>query len=210
MFCERCGLNFLPKQSVCTHCGMSPTRHWLQLMSLIMVLVAFACNSLLALYLLPRFSCDPRASFLFRGWAWFDVKFSLYGWVPLALGLLAWDYFVGRETKAKVKGWVTRKLLTFVLVAGIAPTIPWWVPAGQPPQGFLAAIAKHPGLPSMLAWGAVLFVIMLLCIHSQTRDSLLGHGRVLSLVGLGLLLLVLGLTLAGWTLTYQSSLALAK
>jgi len=48
---------------------------------------------------------------LFRGWYWFDQKFALYGWVPLAIGLLAWDYFIWKEARPKVKGWFTRKLL---------------------------------------------------------------------------------------------------
>lgn len=203
MFCERCGLNFLPKQSVCTRCGVAPVRHWLQLMSLVTLLVAFAGNSIVGWFLLPGLADGRRAPLLFRGWLWFDAKASLYGWVPIALGLLAWDYFIWRDSRPKFRGWLTRKLLTFVLVAGIAPGLPWWVPAGQPPHGFVEAISRHPGLPSALAWGAVLFVVSLLCLHEQTRDSLLGHGRALSLVSLSILLLVLGMTLVGWSMTYR-------
>jgi hypothetical protein len=55
----------------------------------------------------------------------------------------------------------------------------------------------HPGLPSTLAWGVVLVVVTLLCVNGETRDSLLGHGKVLSLVSLGILLLLLTLTIAG-------------
>ncbi len=84
-------------------------------------------------------------------------------------------------------------------MAGIAPMIPWWIPAGQPPGEFLAMIGRHPGLPIMLAWGAVLFVIILLCLDGDTRDYLLGHGRVLSLVSLGTLLLILTMTVVGWS-----------
>ncbi len=40
MFCERCGLNFLPRQSLCTRCKVSATRHWFQLMSLATLSVA--------------------------------------------------------------------------------------------------------------------------------------------------------------------------
>ncbi len=201
MFCESCGLHFKPKQSVCTRCGVATTRHWLQLMSLVALMVAVSCNSLVAWFLLPRLVTGHQARLLFRAWLWFDEKASLYGWVPVALGLLAWDYFVWRGSRPKIKGWVTRKLLTLVLVAGIAPVLPWWVPAGQPPQGFFAAIHKHPGLPSILAWGVVVFVATLLCMNAETRDSLLGHGRVLSLVSLGALLLVLAMTLVGWSIT---------
>jgi hypothetical protein len=42
-----------------------------------------------------------------------------------------------------------------------------------------------------------LVVATLLCVNGETRDSLLGHGKVLSLVSLGILLLLLTLTIAG-------------
>ena len=201
MFCESCGLNFAPKQPVCAQCGQAPTRHWLQLMGLITLVVAVTGNSLVALFLLPRQVTGHHGRLLFRAWMWLDDKGSLYGWVPLALGILAWDYFVRRGSKPKVKGWITRKLLAFALLAGVAPVIPWWVPAGQPPQTFLTAIGRHPGLPAILAWGVVVFVVILLCVNAETRDSLLGNGRVLGLVSLGVLLLLLTMTIVGWALT---------
>lgn len=200
MFCERCGLNFLPRQSVCTRCGAASTRHWLQLTSLFMLVAAFAANRLLAEYLLPGRAAGQRARGMFRAWLWIDQKAALYGWVPLALGILAWDFFVWRHTRPKVKGWVTRKLLTFALLAGIAPFVPAWMPAGQPSPGFMAAIMSHPGLPAALAWGVVLFVTALLCINAETRDSLLGHGKVLSVVSLAVLLLLLAMTIFGWSI----------
>jgi hypothetical protein len=170
-------------------------------MSLVTLMVAVACNSAVAWFLLPRLVSSHHAGLFFRVWLWLDHKASLYGWIPLALSLLAWDYFVWRSSRPKIKGWVTRKLLTLVLVAGIAPILPWWVPAGQPPPRILSAIAQYPGLPSLLAWGVVVFVVALLSIKAETRDSLLGHGRVLSWVSLGVLLLVLAMTLVGWSIT---------
>ena len=62
-------------------------------------------------------------------------------------------------------------------------------------------IGRYPGLPSTLAWVAVVFVLSVLCLNVQTRDSLLGRGKVLSLVSLGVLLAVLTITLVGWSLT---------
>lgn len=201
MFCETCGLNFLPKQSVCTRCGAAATRHWLQLVGLNTLLLAFACNSLVAWTLLPRHAAAGRARAVFHAWLWLDSKIAVYGWVPLAIGLLLWDFLVLRGSRRpKVRGWVTRKLLTFSLVAGITPFIPPWLPAGQPPENFLTIIRSHPGLPLALAWGVVLLVIALVCMDAETRDSLLGQGKVLSLVGLGVLALVLGMTLLGWSL----------
>jgi hypothetical protein len=48
----------------------------------------------------------------------------------------------------------------------------------------------------------VLAVVVLICINSESRDYLLGHGKALSLVCLGLLMLVLTMTVAGWSVTH--------
>ncbi|HUE57250.1 MAG TPA: hypothetical protein VMO76_15555 [Candidatus Udaeobacter sp.] len=179
-----------------------PTRYWFQFMSLVTVLVAVLCNTLLGLFLLPRLALGNHSRMLFRAWYWFDLKVALYGWVPLAIALLAWDYFVWKEARPKVKGWFTRKLLTFSLAAGVAPMIPWWIPAGQPPSQFFAMIGRYPGVPALLAWGVVLTVAIMLCIDPESRDYLLGHGRILSVVSTGLILLLLSMTVVGWALTY--------
>jgi len=203
MYCEHCGLQIFPKHPVCTRCGEAPTMQLWQFTSLLTLFLAVLCNSYLAWFLLPHFTDSHRGSLYFRSWLFISQKSSLYGWVPLALGLLAWDFFVWRKSRVKtpkVKGWVTRKLLTFVLVAGITPFIPWWVPAGQPPQNFMTLIGRYPGLPAGLAWLAVLFVIVLLCLNAETRLSLLGRGRVLSAVSLGAMVVLLTLTVVGWTL----------
>jgi hypothetical protein len=180
---------------------VAATRHWFQLMSLVTLLVAMLCNALVGLLLLPRLAAGGHSRLVFRAWLWFDNQAALYGWVPIALGLLAWDYFVWKSAKPKLKGWFTRKLLTFSLAAGLAPMLPWWIPAGQPPGQFLAMIGKHPGVPALLAWGVVLVVTVLLCLNAESRDYLLGHGKALSLVSVGLLLLVLTMTVVGWSVT---------
>jgi hypothetical protein len=171
-------------------------------MSLVTILVAVICNTLLGMYLLPRLATANHGRAVFRAWWWFDEKAALYGWVPLAIGLLAWDYFVWKEARPKLKGWLTRKLLTFSLAAGVAPMLPWWIPAGQPPGQFLSMISRYPGVPAVLAWSVVLVVAVLLCIDSESRDYLLGHGRVLSIVSTAMILLVLTMTVVGWSLTF--------
>jgi hypothetical protein len=171
-------------------------------MSLVTLLAAVLCNALLGYFLLPRLVAAGHSRFLFRAWLWLDYKTALYGWVPAAFALLAWDYFVWKAAKPKVKGWFTRKLLTFSLAAGLAPMLPWWIPAGQPPGQFLAMIGKYPGAAPMLAWGVVLVVVVLLSVNAESRDYLLGHGKALSLVSIGLLLLVLTMTVVGWSVTY--------
>jgi len=197
VFCDRCGLNFLPKQSVCTRCKRVPTRYWFQLMSLVTLLVALGCNALLGVFLLPRLVATHSSHFVFRAWWWTDKEMALYGWVPLAIALLAWDYLVWKAARPRIKGWFTRKLLTFSLAAGVAPMIPWWIPAAQPPAQFLSLIGKYPGVPALLAWAVVLVVAVLLSIDAESRDYLLGHGRMLSVVSTGLLLVVLAMTAVG-------------
>jgi len=46
-----------------------------------------------------------------------------------------------------------------------------------------------------------LVVLVLLCVDAESRDYLLGHGKVLSVVSMGLLLLVLTMTMVGWAVT---------
>jgi hypothetical protein len=162
--------------------------------------LTFLCNSLLAWQLLPRLTSVHHAAIYFRVWLWLTDQTAIYGWAPIAIGLLAWNYSVRRKNRQKVKGWLTRKLLSFVLVAGITPILPWWVPAGQPPQNFMSLIGRYPGLPSGLAWAAITLVIVLLCSNSESRLALLGKGRVLSAVSVSSLLLLLALTLVGWSL----------
>jgi hypothetical protein len=202
VFCERCGLAFLPKQSVCSRCKTAATRHWFQLTSLLVLLLAVLCNLVVAMILLPRLAQAPHSHFVFRAWLWFDHKAALYGWIPLAIGLLAWDFLVWREARPKVKGWFTRRMLTFSIAAGLAPMLPWWVPAGQPPREFMSMLGRYPGGPCLLAWLLVLAVVVLLCMNSESRDYLLGHGKALSVISLALLLIVMTMSIVSWSLTY--------
>jgi hypothetical protein len=180
-------------------------------MSLVTLGIAAACNSLVACLLLPRLAAGhnrlaiSHAGFAARAWLWTDLKASAYGWIPLALGLLAWDYFVRQESHAvmseKIKGWLVRALLIVGFVTGAVPLVPQWL---RPPAAMLATRAKLPHLPMLtsvsgltwlLPWGMVGLAAALLCINAETRDSLLGHGRVLSAVSLVTLVAVLMLTL---------------
>jgi hypothetical protein len=171
-------------------------------MSLVTLMVAVACNALVALIFLPRLAAGTHTPAIFRAWLWLDYKFAMYGWVPVAIALLAWDLLVWKEARPRVRGWFTRKLLTFSLAAGVAPMLPWWVPAGQPPGQFLAMIGRYPGVPAALAWSVVLVVVVLLCSDAESRDYLLGHGKTLSVVSVGALLAVLTMTIVGWSITY--------
>ena len=96
MYCEHCGLQIFPKLPVCTRCGETPTFQLFQLASLATLLLAVLCNSFVAWLLLPRFASGHHAAIYFRGWLWLSDKAAIYGWAPIAVGLLAWDYFVRR------------------------------------------------------------------------------------------------------------------
>jgi hypothetical protein len=185
---------------------VNPTYHWVQLTGLLMLLLAILCNSLVAWFILPRVSANHPGSRLFHAWEWLDRAASMYGWVPLAAALLVWDFMVWQKIKKskpmpKIRGWFSRKLLTFVLAAGFAPILPWWVPAGQPSDKILSTFASHPGLPALVSWSVILFVCALLCGNPETRDLMLGRGKTLTLVSLGAMVLVLTLTVVGWSLT---------
>ncbi len=202
MFCERCGLQFLPQQSVCSRCGLAPTQHWLQLMGLVTLAVTMACNALVAMLLLPRLVAGQQAPALFRAWLWFSDKFSSYGWVAFAVALLVWSFWLRRGQKLQKKEWVARLLLLLLLFGGFAALLLRWVPA-RAVTVIRAAINAHPGSASTLSWGVIVSVVGLLCQNVETRDSLLGDGKVLSLVSVGLLLLLLTMILLAWFATIR-------
>jgi len=49
-----------------------------------------------------------------------------------------------------------------------------WTASAQ----FFAMIGRHAAAPVLLAWGVVTVVTIVLCIDPESRDYLLGHGRV--------------------------------
>ena len=170
------------------------------------IFLAVCANAITGWFLLPRMATNHPGGWLFRGWLWVDREASIYGWMPMAAGLLAWEFYVWRKVRkakpiTKVRSWVSRKLLTFVLAAGFAPILPWWIPAGQPSEKTMAVLARYPGLPCAVSWVAILIVAIVLCCRAETRNLLLGSGKTLSLVSLGALTVFLTLTLVGWSLT---------
>jgi hypothetical protein len=207
MYCENCGLQIFPEKARCTRCGRVPAQQLIQLMALTVLLLTLIGNGLACWFLLPKLAATHPHHFLFRAWLWSDVKTAQYGWMPLAAALLAWEGFVWRKVRKKrqaapkIKGWVSRKVLSFVLAAGFAPIVPWWIPIGQPSDKTLAALAAYPGLPCAISWSAILVVAIVLCAKADTRDMVLGRGKVLSLVSLGCLVVFLALTLVGWSFT---------
>jgi len=206
VYCENCGLQIFPEKQSCTRCGKVPTQQFVQLSALAILLITIIGNSVAGWMLLPKLAATHPRLFLFRAWLWSDQECAKYGWMPLAAAFLAWEFFVWRKMRKrkiipKVKSWFSRKVLTFVLAAGFAPILPWWLPAGQPSDKTLAALARYPGLPCAVSWSAILIVAVVLCLKAETRDLLLGRGKVLTGVSLGMLTLFLALTLLGWSRT---------
>jgi hypothetical protein len=207
MYCENCGLQIFPEKPRCTRCGRAPAQQLVQLLALTVLLITLIANACASWLLLPKLAASHPQQFLFRAWLWSDVKTAQYGWMPLAAGLLAWEWFVWRKVRKKrqmapkIKGWVSRKVLSFVLAAGFAPIVPWWIPIGQPSDKTLSALASYPGLPCAISWSAILIVAIVLCVKADTRDLVLGRGKALSIVSLGCLAAFLALTLFGWSFT---------
>lgn len=206
MYCENCGLQIFPEKQECTRCGAVPTQQFVQLSALAVLLIAILANTATGWLLLPKVAAAHPRAFLFRAWLWTDQESAKYGWIPLAAGLLAWEFLVWRKIRKKkiapkIKSWFSRKVLTFVLAAGFAPILPWWLPAGQPSEKTLALVGRYPGAPLLLSWSAILLVAVVLCLKAETRDLQLGRGKVLTGVSLGVLACYLTLTLLGWAWT---------
>jgi hypothetical protein len=207
MHCENCGLQIFPERPRCTRCGAPPPHQFVQLFALAVLLLTIIGNSLTSWFLLPKLAVTHSHHFFFRAWLWTDLQGAQYGWMPMAVALLTWECLVWRkirkkrQTMPKIKSWVTRKALSFVLAAGFAPILPWWIPIGQPSDKTLSAMASYPGLPCIVSWSAILIVAIVLCLKAETRDLVLGRGKVLSAVSLGCLALFMALTLVGWSFT---------
>src|SRR6202030_1884563 len=98
IFCLRCGEAFDSKKPVCVGCGATPARHWLQVSSLMVFVLLVLCNAPFRWFLLPRL-VSVRNAQVFRGWLWLDEKASIYGWAPIIMAILAWDYFIWRRSR---------------------------------------------------------------------------------------------------------------
>jgi len=202
LFCEDCGLQFLPKESVCSRCGSVPTRQWLQLVSLLTLVVTFTCNSLVDLYLLRRLVAGNSHFLSFRAWLWFNDGFSTYGWAAIAIFLLVWSIWSRQDWVKQITEWVTRGLLVLLLAGGAAAALLPHVP-GRRAAEIRAFLGRHHDAELLLPWGIVALVAGVLCLDSETRDSLLGRGRLSTLISAGILLVMLTMMLQAWSATFR-------
>jgi hypothetical protein len=105
--------------------------------------------------------------------------------------------------KERIKRWVIRSLLVSAFLVRIVPLFPRRI---RPPAGLLVTAAKLPRFPipmlpafsAAVPWVIVALAAALLCMNAETRDSLLGRGRALSAISLGVLLMVLAFTLVAF------------
>lgn len=193
MYCESCGMQLLAMQSTCG-CGVPATRHWLQLISLASLGIAAGFNFFITMFILPPMMVKEDPSFLVRTWLWTSETFSLYGWSVFAVGLLVWAFWPHYGYEPEWEMQIARVLLILSLVLGIASLVQPYLPAewAGPVREILA---DRPGLLPTILWTPIIAALGALCISTETRDSLLGDGRIFSLIALSLVFLVVVLNL---------------
>ena len=119
--CEECGLR-TNGQAICSGCHASPTRLWLQFVSLGTLVVLTAYNYIFALNLLPTLA--PRGHLAS---VWLNVsEFTwLYGWIVIGAYLPAWAYYgrkkYGYSLKAGVR--VGIGFVVILLIGAVAAHI---------------------------------------------------------------------------------------
>jgi hypothetical protein len=196
LFCECCGQSFLANESFCARCRIPPTRQWLQLFGLAALAIAALSNSFAALALFPHLALG-HVSLLVRAWISFNDVVFLFGWMIVTVGLLVWSLWFRRGYDIQRKEWLARLLLFLLFTAGIVSLRP------RPVSGAFASLVRttfhtHPWMWPFITWGLIALAVVPLCLNPEMRNSLFGQGRVLSLVGLGVLSFVMLMTLVGW------------
>ena len=190
--CEECGLR-MNGQSICSGCRASPTRLWLQLVSLATLGVLTAYNYIFVLNLLSKLA--PRGHVAS---VWLNVsEFTwLYGWIVLGIYLPAWAYYGRRKYGYTLEPGVRVGIGMFVilLIGAVArPLFPWmgWTWAAR----LLTSLESHPELGIVVGWAVVALALVSICWNCESRDRLLGRGKGLALVTFAFLCTILALSL---------------
>jgi hypothetical protein len=190
--CEQCGQR-MNGQSICSGCRASPTRSWLQFISLGTLGVLTAYNYIFVLNLLARLA--PRGHVAS---VWLNVsEFTwLYGWIVLGIYLPAWAYHgrikYGYRLEAGVR--VGIGFILILLIGAVArPIFPWlgWTWA----ERLGTSLNSRPELGIVVGWAVVGLALVSICCNCKSRDRLLGRGRGLALLALAVLFIILGLSL---------------
>jgi hypothetical protein len=190
--CEECGQR-MSGQSICSGCRASPTRLWLQFVSLGMLGILTAYNYIFVLNLPSTLA--PRENVASM---WLNVsEFTwLYGWIVLGVYLPAWAYYgrkkYGYSLEAGVQ--VGIGFVVILLIGAVSrPIFPWtgWTWA----QRLGTSLDSHPELGIVVGWAVVALALISICCNCESRDRLLGRGKGLALLALAALCIILALSL---------------
>ena len=190
--CEECGL-LMNGQSICSGCRASPTRLWLQFVSLGTLGVLTAYNYIFVLNVLPtRVPREYVAS------VWLNVsEFAwLYGWIVLGVYLPTWAYYSRKkygyslETGVRVGIGFVVILLIGAVARPIFPRMGWtWA------ERLGTSLDSHPEFGIVVGWAVVALALVSICCNRESRDRLLGRGKGLALLALAVLSTILALSL---------------
>ncbi len=190
--CEECGLQ-MNGQSICSGCRASPTRSWLQFVSLGALGLLTAYNYIFVLNFLPtRVPREYVAS------VWLNVsEFAwLYGWIVLGVYLPAWAYYCRKkygyslETGVRVGIGFVVILLIGAVARPIFPRMGWtWA------ERLRTSLDSHPELGIVVGWAVVALALVSICCNCESRGRLLGRGKGLALLTLAVLCIILALSL---------------
>jgi hypothetical protein len=190
--CEECGL-LMNGQSLCSGCRASPTRLWLQFVSLGTLGVLTAYNYIFVLNFLP--TRGPRE---YVAAVWLNVsEFAwLYGWIVLGVYLPAWAYYSRKrygyslQTGVRVGIGFVVILLIGAVARPIFPRMGWtWA------ERLRTSLDSHPELGIIVGWAVVALALVSICCNCESRDRLLGRGKGLALVALAVLYIILAFSL---------------
>ena len=190
--CEECGL-WMNGQSICSGCRASPTRLWLQFVSLGTLGVLTAYNYIFVLNFLP--TRVPRE---FVASVWLNVsEFAwLYGWIVLGIYLPLWAYYWRKKYGYSLETgvWVGIGFVVILLIGAVArpifPRMGWtWA------ERLRTSLDFHPELGIVVGWAVVALALVSICCNCESRDRLLGEGKGLALLVLALLCIILALSL---------------
>ncbi len=190
--CEECGLR-MNGQSICSGCRASPTRSWLQFVSLGTLGILTAYNYIFVLNFLPK-----RVPHEYVASVWLNMsEFAwLYGWVVLGVYLPAWAYYWwkkyghGLETGVRVGIGLVVILLIEAAALPIFPRMGWtWA------ERLGTSLDSHPELRIVVGWAVVALALVSICCNCESRDRLLGKGKELALLALAFLCIILALNL---------------
>ncbi len=165
-------------QSICSGRRASPTRLWLQFVSLGTLGVLTAYNSIFVLNFLPtRVAREYVAS------VWLNVsEFAwLYGWIALGVYLPAWAYYWRKkygyslENGVRVGIGFVVLLLMGAVARPIFPRMGWtWA------ERLRTSLDSRPELGIVVGWAVVALALVSICCNCESRDRLLGRGKGLA------------------------------